>query len=148
MIQATAAPSGFRAEWVSKVVAPPFPLTGPSAKLTPHHENGPSNDPRYGVVAGLLVKHQDCPGVLIVANGAGKPSPSIFRDAVGNVFEFDLNDLVHTAVAVFRNHPHINNVLTHICGGKWERSGRRFTSFSTRLRRLMTFRRSPKILSN
>jgi hypothetical protein len=108
---------------MSEVVAPPFPLAGPSAKLTPHHGIGRSNDPRYGVVAGHLAKHQDSPGILIVANGAGRSSPRIFRDAVGNVLEFDLDDLVHTAVAVFRYHPHINNVLTHICDGKWERIG-------------------------
>jgi hypothetical protein len=50
MIQAPAALSGFRAEWMSEVVAPPFPLAGPSTKLTPHQGDGRSNDPRYGVV--------------------------------------------------------------------------------------------------
>jgi len=75
------------------------------------------------VVAGLLVKREDSPGILIVAKGPYGSSSSIFRDAAGTIVEFDLGDLVHTAVAVLRSHPHINNVLTHLCGGRWERIG-------------------------
>jgi hypothetical protein len=74
-----------------------------------------------GVVAGLLAKREDSPGALIVTNGYS--SPSIFRDSAGTVVEFDLGDLVTTTVAAFRSHPHINNVLTHICGARWERIG-------------------------
>jgi hypothetical protein len=35
----------------------------------------------------------------------------------------DLNreDVVMKLVAAFRKHPHINNVLTHICGSQWPR---------------------------
>ena len=75
------------------------------------------------MVAGLLVKREDSPGILIVAKGPYGSSSSIFRDAAGTIVEFDLGDLVHTAVAVLRSHPHINNVLTHLCGGRWERIG-------------------------
>jgi hypothetical protein len=35
--------------------------------------------------------------------------------------EVDIEALVPSLVAAFRWHPHVNNVLTHICGARWER---------------------------
>lgn len=51
---------------------------------------------------------------------AGRPPyrstiPSGHRDRL----EFALGDLVETLVAVLRRHPHIGNVINHICGGRW-----------------------------
>ncbi len=34
-------------------------------------------------------------------------------------FEFAIGDLVEILVAVLRRHPHIGNVINHICGGRW-----------------------------
>lgn len=35
--------------------------------------------------------------------------------------EIKIDDLVFIVVAAFRRHPHINNVMTHISGGSWDR---------------------------
>lgn len=122
MVQATAILSWVGAERVSEAVSRPSRPAGSRERLTPCQADGRSNGLSY-VVAGLLAKHQDSPGVLIVAKAAGRPCSSSFRDAAGNVIEFDLEDLVRTVVAAFRSQPHINNVLTHLSGGKWERVG-------------------------
>jgi len=37
------------------------------------------------------------------------------------LLQFDLDDLVRTSVIAFRYHPHINNVMTHICRAQWDR---------------------------
>jgi hypothetical protein len=78
---------------------------------------------RRATIAGFLAKREDSPGILIIARGPYGSSTSIFRDAAGAELEFDLGDLAYTAVVVFRSHPHINNVFTHLCGGRWERVG-------------------------
>lgn len=122
MVQATAIPSWAGAERASEEVFRPSPPADFREGLTPRQAGRQSNGLSY-VVAGLLAKHHDSPGVLIVAKAAGRPCPSSFRDAAGNVIEFDLEDLVRTVVAAFRSQPHVNNVLTHLCGGKWERVG-------------------------
>ena len=77
------------------------------------------------VIAGLLAKptHGTGAGIPFVPRGTYQSRTSLFRGADGNVLEFDLEDLVETVIAVFRYHPHINNVFTHICGGQWERIG-------------------------
>ncbi len=103
------------------VPASPSRLVGAGARPTSRHRDGQSSDHRRGAIAGLLTKHEAGPGVLVVADGSDRPPTSIFRDAAGTVLEFDLNGLVHAAVAAFRHHPHVNNVITHICGGQWER---------------------------
>ncbi|MGO4558222.1 hypothetical protein [Mesorhizobium sp. 2RAF21] len=41
--------------------------------------------------------------------------------AVDHTPEFDLDDLVERLVAVFRRHPHVSNVKTHISGARWGR---------------------------
>ena len=43
------------------------------------------------------------------------------REAFGENPEIAIDDLVFTVVAAFRRHPHINNVMTHISGARWER---------------------------
>ncbi len=106
-----------------QAVARPLALAGTGAKPIAIHRDGQLSDLRRGVVAGLLVKREDSPDFLFVAKGSYGSSPSIFRDAAGTVLEFDLSDLVYTVVVMFRSHPHINNVLTHLCGGRWERIG-------------------------
>lgn len=123
MIRATMPLNGAAAEWAPRVVARQLSLAGTGAKPTPTHGDDRSNDSRCGIVSGLLAKREDSHGVPTMAKGADGPSTTIFRDAAGTVLEFDFGDLVHTTVAVFRNHPHINNVMTHICGGQWERIG-------------------------
>ena len=123
MIRASTALSKSGAKWMSQAVDWPLPLAGTGAKPIATHRDGRSSNLRLAVVAGLLVKHEDSPGILTVAKGSYGLSPSVFRDATGTIVEFDLGDLVHTAVAVLRSHPHINNVFTHLCGGKWERIG-------------------------
>lgn len=95
----------------------PFAVTG--RKLAPVPADFRSPKSGDGVVAGLLAKREDSLRFF----GNGKSSPSVFRDSAGVVVELDLEDLVHTTVAVFRAHPHLNNVLTHICGARWERIG-------------------------
>ena len=123
MIRAAVAPSHFWTEWAPQAIAPLLLHADMSAKLPSHHSDGRASYLRRSVVAGLLVKREDSPDILIVAKGPDGSSPSVFRDAAGTILEFDLGDLVHTAVAVFRSHPHISNVFTHLCGGKWERIG-------------------------
>ena len=105
-------------EWGSRAIVPPLLLAEVSAKPTVYHSDGRPNDLKCGVVAGLLAEREDSSGVLVVANGADKSLTGTFRDAVGNVLEFDLNDLTYTAVVALRSHPHINNVLIHICGSQ------------------------------
>lgn len=38
-----------------------------------------------------------------------------------DLLQLDFDDLVRTTVIAFRYHPHINNVMTHICRAQWER---------------------------
>lgn len=109
-----------RTGWMPHVVAPPRLRAGIGAKPLPACRDDRSS---CNVVAGLLARPENNFGILIVAERACRSSISAFRDATGAVVEFDLGDLAQTAVAVFRFHPHINNVLTHICGGQWERIG-------------------------
>ncbi len=122
MIRASALPSSSAVERIPAVAAWARPFA-PTARSEAPRSGGAASDSRLGIVAGLLAKRDDSPGVLIVANGARTSSPCIFRDSAGTFVEFDLGDLVHTTVAVFRRHPHINNVMTHICAGQWERIG-------------------------
>lgn len=42
-------------------------------------------------------------------------------DAGQELREYDCGELVKRMVAAFRGHPHVNNVLTHICGSQWTR---------------------------
>lgn len=63
------------------------------------------------------------PSATIVAVGAINGLHGVFPYAVHELPEFDLDALVQRLVAAFRCHPHINNVMTHICGGRWERIG-------------------------
>jgi hypothetical protein len=123
MIRATARPNRLRVERKRPIAASVLPFIGTSTKPAVAPSYGRASDLRRGVVAGLLAKREDSSGALIVANGVERSSLSIFRDSAGTVVEFDLGDLVHTTIAVFRSHPHINNVLTHICGARWERIG-------------------------
>ena len=44
-----------------------------------------------------------------------------FADAAGDQREVDLDALALRLVVAFRRHPHVNNVLTHICGAQWDR---------------------------
>jgi hypothetical protein len=46
--------------------------------------------------------------------------------------EIALDDLVFFVAAVFRGHPHINNVLTHISGASWRRGEQSTQGFSRR----------------
>jgi hypothetical protein len=122
MMQATAAPSSFMAGWAPEGTVPPSRPAGPSVKLTPQHGDGRSSDPGHGIVTtGIPVKRQAGRSTSLIANGAQGSLPGVFRGAISNVPEFDLDNLVHTTLAVFRQHQHINNVLTHLCGGRWER---------------------------
>ena len=43
------------------------------------------------------------------------------HQALEETSEIAIDDLVFTVVAAFRRHPHLNNVLTHISGARWER---------------------------
>lgn len=119
MIQATARLDRFKSERKRQSAASLLPFAVIGTKPVATRRGSRSSRLRRDVVAGLLAKREDSPGALIVANGHS--SPSIFRDSAGTVVEFDLGDLVTTTVAVFRSHPHINNVLTHISGSRWER---------------------------
>ena len=120
-VRAVEALTRVRADQVSEAVIPPLLLAGSGKKLQAEWR---PNSPSCGVVSGLLAKHEDSPGVLIVAKVAGEAySCTSFRDAAGNVIAFDLEELVCMLAATFRSHPHINNVLTHLCGRKWERVG-------------------------
>lgn len=119
IVEATEILSWVAAERVSEANSRPFRRAGSKEKLTPYPADGRSNGLSC-VVAGLLAKQHNSPGVLIVAKATGRPGSSSFRDVAGNVIEFDLEGLVRTAVAAFRFQPHVNNVLTHLCGGKWE----------------------------
>ncbi len=123
MIPASIALSESRAKWISHAVVQPLPRPGASANPIATHRDRRSGDLRRAVVAGLLVKGEESPGILIVATGSHRSCPSAFRDATDTVLEFDLSDLVYTAVVMFRSHSHMNNVLTHLCGGQWERIG-------------------------
>jgi len=96
-------------------VVVPFAVIG--KKCPAAHANNRSTKSGHGAVAGLLAKRENSP--CLFTNG--RTSPSVFRDSDGIVVEFDLEDLVRTAVAIFRAHQHLNNVLTHICGARWER---------------------------
>lgn len=42
-------------------------------------------------------------------------------DAGHDLRECDCDELVKRMVAAFRDHSHVNNVLTHICGSQWAR---------------------------
>lgn len=42
-------------------------------------------------------------------------------DAEHDFPQLDRDEFVDSLVAAFRGHPHINNVLTHICGSQWSR---------------------------
>lgn len=44
-----------------------------------------------------------------------------FTGAPPDRCEVDIEALPRRLVAAFRWHPHVNNVLTHICGAQWER---------------------------
>jgi len=123
MFRATEAVSGSMAGWMPQATALPPSLAETSVEPAPHYRDGRPSNPRGSVVAGLIAKRDDSFGVLVSAKKAVHSATSIFRDAAGHVLEFDLDDLVQTTVAIFRHHPHINNVLTHLCGGKWERVG-------------------------
>lgn len=73
---------------------------------------------------------------VLTGKGAAIPddriSDLVGRPTNGLVSPFDVNeglgfildDLVETLVAVFRLHPHIGNVMTHISGGQWGEVGR------------------------
>lgn len=50
-----------------------------------------------------------------------RPSIEAPREAPALDLEIAIDDLAFTAVAGFRRHPHINNVLTHISGASRER---------------------------
>ena len=47
--------------------------------------------------------------------------PGAVADAADDRREVDLEALVPRLAAAFRRHPHVGNVLTHICGAQWER---------------------------
>lgn len=123
MMRVSAMPSEAGTKRISQAAASPLPLgaAGISARFEPTHSDDRSGDTRCRVISGLLAKRGDSPGVVIVADEARRFSSSIFRDSAGTAVEFDLGGLTRTATAVFRNHPHINNVMTHICRGRWER---------------------------
>lgn len=123
MFRATEVLSGSVAERMSQVAVPSFALAETIAQLLTHHRDGRSSELRRGAVVGLIAKREDNRGILIVANRAANSAASIVRDAAGNVLECDLDDLAQTMVAMFRSHPHIKNILTHRCGGKWEQIG-------------------------
>lgn len=122
-IRTTAQPDKFRSRRKSQVATSVLPLAVTGIKPVATRRYGSSGDPGHRAVIGLLAKREDSIGALIVTNGTARSSSSTFRDAVGTVVEFDVVHLVHTTVAVFRAHPHLNNVLTHISGARWERIG-------------------------
>jgi hypothetical protein len=66
--------------------------------------------------------------------------PSVAYEPSAPIVEIGLADFVDATVAAFRYHPHVNNVMTHICGGKWERVGQV-------LRVIVDARTTPKDLS-
>jgi hypothetical protein len=45
----------------------------------------------------------------------------VFAEAADDQCDVDIEALAPRLVAAFRAHPHINNVLTHICAAQWER---------------------------
>ncbi|CAH1696161.1 conserved hypothetical protein [Hyphomicrobiales bacterium] len=49
------------------------------------------------------------------------PRESSRRSATPPSFRMTVPELAFFIVAAFRRHPHINNVLTHISGGSWNR---------------------------
>lgn len=42
-------------------------------------------------------------------------------DASGIGLSSDLDELAERVAVSFRHHPHLNNVMTHVSGGRWER---------------------------
>ncbi len=53
------------------------------------------------------------------AEGAGRRA--LIYGEKRDPIAFDVDDLAQTMVAAFRRHPHINNVMTHLCGAQWAR---------------------------
>ena len=124
MLRGSTLPNRSRVEPIPRVVASAVPFTPAGVNPTAIHGNDRTDNFRHVIVAGLLARRKDSSGSAIVASEAQDGSPGMFRDAAGILVEFDLSGLARTMVARFRHHPHINNVLTHICGAQWERIGR------------------------
>lgn len=82
----------------------PLFAVSPLSRLRPVKRYGPAIVGKC-VIADLFAKLADnsTAGVPILSNGTRRSRTSIFRDAAGNVLEFDLEDLVETVVVLFRN---------------------------------------------
>lgn len=61
------------------------------------------------------------PDVAMAPGRAAGRRRSAFADASDDWRDLDIEALVPSLVAAFRWHPHVNSVLTHICGAQWER---------------------------
>ena len=86
---------------------------------------------------------QECKPASIVSAAVRAPQwlpSSVACEPTATIVEIGLADLVDTTVAALRFHPHINNVMTHICGGQWERVGQT-------VQIIFDFRTTPKDLS-